>query len=335
MNGAPWPLTREEAERFVRTAFEGLLCREADEPSLAEYAEMLIDGRMSPPDLLRFFGSLNEFYDHARPQDMAHALSALYSGEGYCGDPFLWRDGDLKLVVFHFPKTAGMALRRILMGQFHPLQLGHGGGRDREPGARYGRYQKFYCGHMSWAEYEGIEEPKCTLTVLREPAARLVSLYRFLALLGASALPPFDRAAVAARRGPEDFVRSADPAVRNVVDNHYVRTLAGAEANETVDPLREDPEGCLERALGRVLAFDDVLFVEEVRDRQGALPDRVANLLEARFGFRNLPPLPREHVTPALDLAPISDEMIEEATALDRRLCRAVARELGFDRASG
>lgn len=322
-------MEREEAGRIVRWAYEGVLRREADEGALAVYIDRLVAGDLTVPHLLQFFTSQNELFDRIAPIDPAYALSAIYSGEGECGDPFLWRESPNSFVFFHFPKTAGMALRRVLMRHFHPLQLGHGGGQDREPGATYGRYQRFFCMHMSWAEYCGLPAPRHTLTVLRDPRARLRSLYRFFAFLNLTAAPPFDVAAQAAYRGPAHLFEARDPAIVNVVDNHYVRMLAGAEATAAGDPLRDDPAACLSRAIERILAFDAIYFVEELADSGGLLPDRVLTFLDA-IGMPIPAQLPRENSTPDLGFAAVEDHMLDGLTHLDDELCRAVTRELGI-----
>lgn len=322
-------LEREEAARIVRWAYEGVLRREADPGSLDVYTDRLVSGDLTVPHLLQFFTSQNELFDRIAPIDPAYALSALYSGEGLCGDPFRWRETPENFVFFHFPKTAGMALRRVLMRHFHPLQLGHGGGQDREPGESFGRHQRFFCMHMSWSDYCRIPSPKHTLTVLREPRARLRSLCRFFAFLNRTAQPPFADAAQAAHRSPADLFGAHAPSIINVVDNHYVRMLAGAEATAAGDPLRDDPKGCLDRAIERVLGFDGVYFVEELADSGGILPGRITAFLDA-IDIPIRAPLPRENPTPDLGFPDVDDHMLDEPTKLDGKLCSAVARELGL-----
>src|SRR5690606_30110990 len=242
------------------------------------YTDLLSSGQLRAENLLFYFSTLDESFSTLPPDHRRQAIATLYGQEGRYADPFTWCDSGHALAFFHFPKTGGMSIRRMLSRAYHPLQIGSEVASSQSPSAS--RLIRFFASHFTWPEYLNLPGPLKTLSCLRNPRVRLRSLYQFLAGLGDSARPPYTAAALAAQAGEGAFFRSKDPEVVNAVNNVYVRTLADASANSNGDPLAANPERALDLAFERLLSFDAVLFLEET-ENGGELPARVSRFLSS------------------------------------------------------
>ncbi|HWA19424.1 MAG TPA: DUF4214 domain-containing protein [Devosia sp.] len=326
------PPSVETAEAFVRAAYAGVLRRAPDENAFAYYVDQLANGVMTYDQLLSYFCSLDEFFARAAPQSSGNAIAALYSkGRWEHGNPYRWVDEPASIVAFHFPKTAGISLRRLIASYLHPLQLGSDAGEKRSSESRYGKYQKFFCWHMTWAEYCTIPGPKVTLSCLREPKSRLLSLFGFLRAIHDTAGVPYDAAAKAAFHSPQEFFEPRNPAVRNVVDNAYVRTLAEAECRDgEPDPLWAQPAECVDLAFDRIKRFDGLFALEEVSESGGKLPERVRSVLSKALGTEVSQMMPRANIGPGMDVpVALAEEQVLELTRLDAELYRRVLEHIG------
>jgi hypothetical protein len=304
------PVPQAEAEALVEAAYTGLLRRPSD-AAREHYIALLTGGLLSRAQLLSYFASLDEFYLRAQPENRDKAIAALYSdGDMRVGDASTWSNMPRDIIFFHFPKTAGMSLQAAICGHLHPLQIGLGGTKQHK------RYHAF---HMSWEEYCRLPRPAITVTALRDPAARLISLFRFLRAIGATVKPRYQAAAAAAIAGQLDFLASSDSAVINDVNNCYVRTLSGYLAGPDGDPLKRDPRGALDLATERALRFDGVYTVEEVASAGGRLPERIVSLLSETLNVSFPQVLPKVNVTGAsVSDEPLDDRLMEANVELDR-----------------
>jgi hypothetical protein len=86
------------------------------------------------------------------------------------------------IVFLHIPKTAGQSIREFLSAAF-PQRLLFPGQLDSHL-ALYSRSElekySIFSGHFSWSLFEFLGNDALYFTILREPSARIVSLYRFL-----------------------------------------------------------------------------------------------------------------------------------------------------------
>ena len=85
-----------------------------------------------------------------------------------------------RVVFVHIPKTGGTSLHAMLKGLFsddeiHPERLNNFRDLDAESFTKY----RLFSAHMDARTLPAIPDPKFTVTVLREPKARILSLYYF------------------------------------------------------------------------------------------------------------------------------------------------------------
>ena len=248
------------------------------------------------------------------------------------GDPMrIWRGPPIGFL--HLEKTAGSSLTTFLAGLFHPLQIDPDPNRVIAPDTallrrRGGHHpdpdRALVWGHYDLATLQGLEPPRFLLTVLREPRARILSLYHYFRANNGDS----ERRVRLAHELPLlGYLRSGEPDIVNMVDNIYVRRLTGRYLGAGGrDPLRENPDALLAEALRALDGFD---FVGLAEDMDGTLA-----LLGRRLGFPPPARAPRVNVladneaNPFLPfrlvsrapLTPAVDAELGRLTRLDRLL---------------
>lgn len=314
---------------FLVDAFRGILNREPDAPGLDAYLRQVLAGDISFEGVLRYFCSLDEFYERVSPKDRARAVSLLYVGQNEAhGNADFWNEAQESLVFFHFPKTGGISFTITMAQFFHPLQLGQAGPRKIVAGYDFGKYQKLFSYHMDWGHAQAVPGPKAMLTCLREPTSRLLSLVAFLGDLNESAVPPYDKLARLASRGSiMDVLQTDEPAVRNYFDNVYVRHLTDAYIQDDgVDPLKENPERFLQLALDRLFGMSAYYFLEDVARNEGRVTGAALVALQRHAGADFDGKLVRENISKTRirlgDLSVAEQKALDEAVALDREFYR-------------
>ncbi len=199
----------------------------------------------------------------------AHGIVAVDHG-ALMGDPMrIWRGP--KIGFLHLEKTAGSSLTTFLTGLFHPLQIDPDPNRVLAPettrlaerdGHRPDAERSLVWGHYDLATLRGLGPDRFLLTVLREPRARILSLYHYFR---ANDGDDERRVRLAHELSLLDYLRSGEPDAVNMVDNLYVRRLTGAYAGaDGHDPLRTDPDAALAQALDRLEALDFVGLAEDM-----------------------------------------------------------------------
>ena len=172
-----------------------------------------------------------------------------------------------RLGFLHLEKCAGNALLAWLCGHFHPEQIAPAPYRDLPPHlfsrppslVDRGRYPLIW-GHYDLPSLRRFGPRRRIFTLLREPRARLVSLYHFWRSVNPEKFDPEISFAVglAHRLSFEDFLNHEDPLLADSVDNVYVRRLTGLYATGgEADPLRADPAAALAQAEA---ALDGLFF---------------------------------------------------------------------------
>ena len=102
---------------------------------------------------------------------------------------------------------------------------------DRINDEQIGEYQ-FYSGHYYFDQIERIPDPKRVITILREPRARLLSLYYFFRAHTWAAINNYERAGADSPRLAKEldlrsYLHSPDLVPRIYTDNALVRHLIG------------------------------------------------------------------------------------------------------------
>jgi hypothetical protein len=164
-----------------------------------------------------------------------------------------------------------------------------------------------------------------TFTVLREPRARIVSLYRYWRAQAALDLGwnGMNAAVLAAQRlSLAEFLQSDDPLILDYIDNFYVRRLTGQYRSFGADALALHPQACLAEAQRTLAQFD---FVGICEDMAGTLAG-----LASRLDFPPPKHIHRVNASPG-EPSPAADPAVAASlahlTRLDREIyVAAVAR---------
>ena len=180
------------------------------------------------------------------------------------------------VTFLHLEKTAGMSIVAALAAQFHPLQIDADLRRAFPPHvlcplppfllARVRRCALVW-GHYDLPSIRRLGPGRFTFTLLRDPEARIVSLYRYWR--GQAALDlgwnGMNAPVLAAQRlSLAEFLATDDPVIRDYIDNFYVRRLTGQYASlNAVDPLAADPQYWLDQALAALDTLDFVGLTED------------------------------------------------------------------------
>jgi hypothetical protein len=159
----------------------------------------------------------------------------------------------------HVERTGGTSLAASLTAGFHPLQIwaAHRVEDLEQPKANPDD-RKLVWGHYDLPTLLRLDPARRIVTVLREPAARILSLYYFWRSIHPAQLAVMadSRVAEAHRLPLLDFLHSAHQPIRDSIDNVYVRRLTGLYAAGTMhDQLRQDPDAALAQARTALAKF--------------------------------------------------------------------------------
>jgi hypothetical protein len=194
-----------------------------------------------------------------------------------------------RIVFLHIPKTAGSSVnthfKRHLGSTWSGRAIGLNSAAGIDPARlERARRARFVFGHFGWRTLEAVRGDAFAFTVLRDPAARIVSLYRFARMRDLAAGSGFTPLMEAARGGGfAEFCRSDDPRVRLFIDNAQARTLAAGYL----------PQECgfqggaeiVEAAQAHLRSLDFVAFTESLDEDFTALA-RQAHLPPPRVSLR-------------------------------------------------
>lgn len=262
-----WPNPDEQA-RF-RTAFAN---RTVQLPAL-------IRGLTAVPEIAAMLGFALRSGDEPAPV----ALSPL---SGNVLNAWTGR----KLAFMHLEKCGGVGVMLWLAPQFHPDQIDPDPSRATPPhqcyrgvpglGPDVTRYSLLW-GHFGLDPLERIDPGRFIFTFLREPRARLISIYQFWRSVRPEMLDDQVSDPIIGSAHRNDllgFLRDPEPSLRDYIDNFYTRRLTeryatGAER----DPLAADPQGSLAAALA---ALDRIGFVG-ISERMDDSVRRLATLIGA------------------------------------------------------
>ncbi|WP_171034226.1 DUF1232 domain-containing protein [Lichenicoccus roseus] len=254
----------------------------------------------------------------------------------------VWRGPKLRFL--HLEKTAGSSLVVALQSQFHPLQIHSEGALKTITAIDAERFAALAAAHRRaefvWGHYDlpslrrlDGDEAGFHFCLLRDPRQRILSLYYFWrATSGATERP----VCLAREHGLLDFLRLRDPALRNEIDNLYVRRLTGLYVTGTGDPLDAAPDQALAAAERAMRRLDFVGISERLTESLALLGDTLGFTPPARTpavnvqaqlelkALRPTPASPREPMTEAIEaeLAALTRLDIMLYRSADRRLAR-------------
>jgi len=196
-----------------------------------------------------------------------------------------------KLGFLHLEKCGGVAVVKWLTEQFHPDQIDPDPLRAAPPhnfyrappgiGRDITKYSLLW-GHFGLPTLERIEPERFIFTMLRDPRARLISLYRYWRAVNPAMVDDIEHDPVVGSAHRNDllgFLRDPEPLLRDYIDNFYVRRLTGRYVTgATTDPLIRSPVAALNQA---VAALDRIGFVG-ITERMDESIHRLAALIGAK-----------------------------------------------------
>jgi len=245
-----------------------------------------------------------------------------------------------KLVFLHLPKTGGTTLHHHFSAAFTPEEIcpERFSRLDAIPADTLARY-RYFSGHFNFEQVRLVPGPSYVVTVLRDPAERILSTYYFWKRHRPEIVRSHNLAGPAAARATDllGFLQSTDPAVRDAIENTMARYLAGG-VNITAEGTYAFPSGdasvlvtdmeVIHRATGNLMAVDHFGFTPQLGEvyakvcwefRMKRLP-QLAKLNTRESESPHLEPIETEEITPAIRAE------LDRLTVLDRmvyRLARA------------
>jgi hypothetical protein len=223
------------------------------------------------------------------------------------------------LLFLHVPKAGGTALWGVLANRFAAedcLDTYYG----RRPTDGELNAARFVTGHLSMSVLDRFERSPFSVTVLREPIERALSVYSFFRELdepplGWPGLEKYDAMLhLAKEHSLEDFIEMAPELAEHYLGNWQARVLGAKRLNRTDERLEDALEG-LHRCDFVGLA-----------DRQ----DESVEWLGRRLGWAPLTPLPLVNVTRRRvreeEISGAAAEALRKLTAVDRDLYAQTVR---------
>jgi hypothetical protein len=225
-----------------------------------------------------------------------------------------------RFVFLHIPKTAGSSVNAHFKHHLgsslsrQAVGLNAAAGIDSRA-LRRARRARFVFGHFGWRTLEEVRGEAFAFTVLRDPAARIISLYRFARRRELPRGSGFEGLMEVARASDfAGFCRSDHPKVRPFIDNAQARTLAAGYLAE--ERGFDDGEATLELARAHVARLDFVALTETidadfpVLAALAGLPPPPAGLHRNATGADGGPPVALE----------VARSILAERIALDQAL---------------
>ncbi len=294
---------------------------------------------------------------------LLRSLASLPAGRDYMARALIVRGGDAtiadqvvasaagisgavwlgpKLSVLHLEKTGGHSLLAWLRHHLHPRQIDPDPSRSVPPdlfsafppsqAAALDRYPLVW-GHYDLPALHRLGPHRQVLTLLRDPADRLVSLYRYWRSVAPDALgPPSENLLprLAQRLSLLEFLACDDPQLLAATDNFYLRRLTGRYPAHGHASLGQTD---LADALAALATIPCVGLTEDMPrslHRFAAhlglpAPAAVARLNQTDTNHRDNP---GHRPAPPVALTPAASAALEARTVLDQAIYAAATRRL-------
>ena len=171
-----------------------------------------------------------------------------------------------KLVFMHLPKTGGTSLHTMLGASFEPWETcpERFNNLTRWDQADLNGF-RYFSGHFDWENIECLQGPKKVITMLRDPADRIISLYYYWRAHSHKAIVKdgLNGPKMAKSLDLVDFLKCREAGIPSAINNVLTRTLIGSV---TRDAVRFDavssPKDALDAAFERAKGLTAVGFME-------------------------------------------------------------------------
>lgn len=222
------------------------------------------------------------------------------------------------LLFLHTPKAGGTALAGVLGNRFAADECLWA--YYDEPPEEELNAARYVAGHLSLSVLDRFEQLPTSVTVLREPIERALSVYSYFRELhdDEPSRPGLERRETAMRLAKQhsldDFVNVAPDLAEHYLGNWQARMLGGKRLDRTDERLDDALEG---------LRRCDLVGLAERQDES-------VDLLTRRLGWAELTPLPLTNVTPTRlrreQISPAAMEALLDLTSIDRDLYAEAVR---------
>jgi Sulfotransferase family/Domain of unknown function (DUF4214) len=261
-----WEKTLDvHAPDLVRAFYQGLLGRDADAKGLESYSKFFAKPNGLTDVLSKMIAS-QEFKDK-------HVTKLIRTKQKGNSDFAAHDLEEQKLVFLHLPKTGGTTLHDLLIQHFDDNVICP----ERFNGLRHyaagelARY-RYFSGHFDLPTVKLIPGQKRVITMLREPIARLISLYYFQRAHKADVieLNNLELARLANKYSMADFFRADEvrchPAINNAMTRAFTQCLEGNRREAQTDLSIQYNEPPFAVALKELHALDAFGILERYDD---------------------------------------------------------------------
>jgi Sulfotransferase family len=236
-----------------------------------------------------------------------------------------------RICFIHIPKTAGTAIRERMSELYCDLAFpaltteGYAATSDEDL-ARY----RFFAGHPYRRDWSRLPADTKVFTVLRDPVARAISLYKYWHVVDATSVesrgPRFalmvDALRVAKTRPIEEFLQSDNPFIVLNLRSAYASQLVPSVMVHECHISGAPSVAAFEAAVAQLFALDAVLTTERLGETFPRAMERLAlSGIDVRLNRRNVSAIQLECDRPRLE------EIMRLVSPVDYQLY-AVAREL-------
>jgi hypothetical protein len=229
------------------------------------------------------------------------------------------------IVFLHIPKTAGTSLRSQIAGHFAPSQVYPEWFSFRNVPLETMSGYKFIAGHFPYSEIKTLPQRTWTFTFLREPRARILSIYNFWrshsqAWLDAAPRQHTPHVRFAREHSFLECIETDFPAILGNLDNGMCRQLL-PQSHFDAKQQFIDREKALQDAIAVIDRLDFVGFVEHFEESCARLGAQLGFIVD-----------PNMRINVTSELQHNQDfEPVEQKTSLSALEARAMSRFVEMD----
>lgn len=233
-----------------------------------------------------------------------------------------------RLVFLHIPKCGGTSLSGVLKQNFAAGEVcPHVNNTLGKIANKQLASWRYFSGHYSKASVDAVPGPKQLVTVLREPKARVLSLYYFWKAHKEDYIEGRNLGGPRLARQMDllSFLMSEELAVTRSVRNTMTRTLiASLQVTNAAGFVGRDPGFSVDTAMVNLARYNFVAFTDTLDEDVAQLTRQLdltpadkaprSNTFESFSTRSAMEPVERETITPQIEQA------LNRATSLDREL---------------